>query len=173
MADRLGQPIGSDLLTLTDQPLRRRGLGSRTYDGEGLKARGRTLVDAGSLQSFLIDVYYGRKLEREPTSGSTSNLILTPGEQSLEQLIAGVQRGVLVTSFLGGNSNAATGDFSFGVSGFLIEDGALAHPVSEMNITGSHTELWHRLAAVGSDPYPYSSRLLPSLLFEDVQFSGV
>jgi PmbA protein len=173
MADRLGQRIGSDLLTLTDQPLRRRGLGSRTYDGEGLKARGRTLVDAGSLQSYLIDVYYGRKLEREPTSGSTSNLILTPGEQSLEQLIAGLQRGVLVTGFLGGNSNPATGDFSFGVSGFLIEDGALAHPVSEMNITGSHTKLWHRLAAVGSDPYPYSSRQLPSLLFEDVQFSGV
>ena len=167
-----GERIASPLLTLVDDPFLRRGLGSRTYDEEGLRPRRRTLIEEGRLQGYLVDVYYGRKLGRPPTGGSLSNLILPPGGLTLEQLIAGVDHGLLVTGFLGGNSNPATGDFSFGVMGHLIGAGKLLQPVSEMNVTGSHLSLWQSLAAVGSDPYPWSSWRMPSLRFDDVQFSG-
>jgi PmbA protein len=167
-----GKSIGSPRLTLIDEPFLPRGLGSRTFDEEGLRPRRRSLIDGGTLNEYLIDVYYGRKLGRAPTGGSVGNLLLPPGSDSLDQLVAGVDRGVLVTGFLGGNSNAATGDFSFGVMGHLIEGGQLRHPVSEMNVTGSHLGLWNQLRAVGGDPYPWSSWRMPSLLFDDVQFSG-
>ena len=169
---KLGQEVASPLLTVTDFPLEPRGLGSRTFDGEGLAARTRPLFEKGRLSSYLIDVYYGRKLGQAPTSGSTSNVVLEPGGQTLAELEAGVKQGILVTSFLGGNANPATGDFSFGVSGFLIQDGQRVRPVGEMNITDNHTDLWRRLDSVGSDPYPYSPWRVPSLLFSEVQFSG-
>jgi len=169
---KLGQVIAAPLLTVIDEPLLPRGLGSRTFNGEGLAAQPLPLLEEGSLSSYLIDVYYGRKLGMAPTTGSTSNLVVTPGEGTLADLEASIDRGILVTSFLGGNANPATGDFSFGVSGFLLENGKRTQPVGEMNITGNHTELWQRLEVVGADPFAYSSWRVPSLLFADVQFSG-
>jgi PmbA protein len=170
---KLDQVVAAPSLTLTDEPLLPRGLGSRAYDGDGLAACPRPVFVAGRLRSYFIDVYYGRKLGVAPTSGSASNLTLLPGERTPQELLGAVERGILVTGFLGGNANAATGDFSFGVRGHAIRDGALEHPISEMNITGSHTTLWHALREVGNDPYPYSSLRIPTLVFDDVQFSGV
>ena len=100
-------------------------------------------------------------------------MVLAPGDGGLDELLADVKRGIYVTSFLGGNANPATGDFSFGVGGFLIEDGQLGQPVGEMNITDVHTSLWKRLHAVGNDPYPWSASQIPTLVFSDVQFSGM
>jgi PmbA protein len=169
---KLGETIASPLLTVIDDPFIPRGLGSRTYDGDGLAARRRAIIEGGVLREYLIDVYYGRKLERQPTGGGTSNLRLEGGEGDLEALLAPVQRGVLVTSFLGGNANPATGDFSFGIGGQRIERGALTEPVGEMNITGNVRELWQRLVAVGADANTDSAWRLPALRFTDVQFSG-
>jgi PmbA protein len=86
--------------------------------------------------------------------------------------VAEVNDGMLVTGFLGGNSNGTTGDFSLGVQGFRIRNGRVAEPVSEMNISGNHLELWKQLSAVGNDPYLYSSMRTPTLVFDGVQFAG-
>lgn len=170
---KVGQLIGSPRLTLKDDPLIVRGLGSRTFDDEGLAARPLPIISEGRLENYFIDVYYGRKLTMPPTTGSSSNLLLPDGTANLEQIIGGVSEGILVTSFLGGNSNPATGDFSFGISGFLIRQGQRAQPINEMNISGSNLSLWQRLEIVGNDPYPYSSWRIPTLCFADVQFSGI
>ena len=87
--------------------------------------------------------------------------------------LADLKDGILVTSFLGGNSNGTTGDFSLGVQGFRVRAGAIAEPVGEMNISGNHLDFWKKLAAVGNDPYPYSTMKTPTLVFEGVQFAGV
>ena len=84
-----------------------------------------------------------------------------------------MKEGILVTGFLGGNSNGLTGDFSLGVQGFRVRGGKIAEPVGEMNISGNHLDLWKKLSAVGNDPYPYSSMKTPTLVFEGVQFAGV
>jgi len=169
---RMGQAIGSPLLDLRDDPLVRRGLGSRLFDGEGLAARPRPVVERGVLASWYLDTYYGRKLGLPPTSGRPSNVLWRCGDRPIGALLAGVGEGVLVSCFLGGNSNGTTGDFSLGVQGFRIRRGQLAEPVGEMNVSGNHRELWGRLVAVGDDPYPYSPLRTPTLVFEGVQFSG-
>ena len=74
--------------------------------------------------------------------------------------------------FLGGNSNSTTGDFSLGAQGHRVRGGRIAEPIGEMNVSGNHLELWHRLAAVGDDPYPYSAMRAPTLVFEGVQLAG-
>jgi PmbA protein len=133
----------------------------------------RSVVEKGILKTYYIDTYYSKKLDMEATSGSTTNLVFNPGEKDLEGLLADINRGILVTGFNGGNSNGATGDFSFGIEGFLVEKGKLVQPVAEMNITGNFKELWHNLVAVGSDLDPSRSWILPSLVFDRVDFSGV
>lgn len=172
LAKSLDQPIASPLLTLTDDPLRVRGLASRHYDGEGIAARPRAVIEGGVLRTFYVDTYYGRKLGWEPTTGSSSNIVFEHGERDLAQVIAGTQDGIYVTSWLGGNADMTTGDFSFGLRGHLIEGGELTAPVSEMNVTGNYAELLKSLVEVGNDPIPWSSFRTPTLVFDGVQFSG-
>lgn len=169
---RLGRPVGSPLLELRDDPLVRRGLGSRLYDGEGLAARSFPVFEGGVLRNYFVDTYYGRKLGFPPTTARSSNLAWRLGERSQEELLAAMGEGILVTGFLGGNSNGTTGDFSLGVRGHRVRAGRLAEPVGEMNVSGNHLELWTRLAAVGNDPYPYSAMRTPTLVFDGVQFAG-
>jgi PmbA protein len=169
---RAGTRIGTPLLHLVDDPLVPRGLGSRLYDGEGLAARSFPLFEEGVLRNYYVDTYYGRKLGMPPTTARTSNLAWKLGERSREGLLSDVGEAILVTGFLGGNSNGTTGDFSLGVRGFRVRGGCVAEPVGEMNVSGNHLQLWQRLAAVGNDPYPYSAMRTPTLVFEGVQFAG-
>lgn len=167
-----GKTIGSARLDIVDDPLLPKGLGSRLFDGEGIAARPLPIFKAGVLQNYYIDTYYGKKLKMAPTTGGPSNARWKLGDKDQTGLLADMKDGILVTGFLGGNSNATTGDFSFGVLGHHIVKGQIADPIGEMNIAGNHLELWKRLAAVGNDPYPYSPARTPTLLFDGIQFAG-
>ena len=173
LENKLGQALFSPLLTVTDDPLIPEAFGSRKYDNEGLAARPRVVFDKGVLKSYYVDNYYGRKLALAPTSGSMSNLSWQLGSKSQQQLLADVKDGLFITGFIGGNSNGGTGDFSLGFVGFRIRDGAIAEPVSEMNLADNNLEFWKKLKAVGNDPFAYSSQLTPSLVFEGVSVAGV
>ncbi|MBN2358734.1 MAG: TldD/PmbA family protein [Deltaproteobacteria bacterium] len=172
-ADLLGKSVASAKLTLIDDPWLVGGFGSRLYDNEGITSRPMPIIEQGVLKNFYVDVYYGRKLGLRATTGIKSNLVFSGGQGGLEDLTRGVERGVLVTGFIGGNSSPATGDFSLGVRGFLIEKGQRGQPIAEMNITDNLLTFWNKLVSVGADPYLYSSSRTPSLRFDDVQFSGM
>ncbi len=171
-AGQKGQQLLGTRLTVVDNPLIPRGLASRLYDGEGISAKPRPIIENGVVRNFYVDTYYGRKAGLSPTTGSPSNRIVRCGDKSREQLISDVGAGIYVTSWLGGNSDPTTGDFSLGLRGHLIENGAIAAPVGEMNVTGNLRQLWERLEVLGNDPYPYSSLRVPTLVFGDMQFSG-
>ncbi len=169
---KLSQRIGGPLLTIDDDPFVKRGFGSRLFDGEGIAAKRFPLFEEGVLRSYYVDTYYGRKLRMAPTTARMSNLAWRLGERSQQALLADITEGILVTGFLGGNSNGTTGDFSLGVQGFRVRGGLIAEPIAEMNVSGNHLELWRRLVAVGNDPYHYSPMQTPTLVFEAAQFAG-
>jgi PmbA protein len=170
---KIGQKIASEKLTIIDDPFVKSGLGSQLYDSQGLTAKRRVMIDKGMLNSYYIGCYYGKKLGLEPNGGSATNLVFDYGDNSLDDLIGQMTKGILVTGFIGGNSNSTTGDFSFGIVGFYVEDGQIVKPVNEMNVSGNMNEFWHKLVATGDDPYVYSSWRRPSMYFKDIQFSGV
>ncbi len=172
-ATLIGEQAFSDKLTIIDDPLIVRGLSSRHYDNEGISSRALPIIENGVAKNLYVDTYYGRKGDMEPTTGSPSNRVVSPGEHSLQELLGKVGDGVYVTSWLGGNSDSTTGDFSLGLRGHMIENGEIGRPVGEMNVTGNLRDLFTRLDLVGNDVYPYSSTLSPSLVFSDVDFSGV
>jgi len=169
---KLGAKIAAAPLTLVDEPLLHGALGSRPFDGEGMSTKRRPIIEKGALRSYFIDTYYARKLGVAPTIGGPTNLVVPPGTKALEALIKDVKDGYLVTSFLGGNSNSTTGAFSLGIAGFRIERGVTKEPIGEMNMAGKHLDFWRRLAAVGNDPYVYSSTRAPSLVFDGVSVAG-
>ncbi len=170
---KLGQPLGSALLDVADDPLVPRGIDSRLFDSEGLAARRFPIFEKGVLRNHYVDTYYGRKLKMDPTTRSASNLSWTLGTKGRDGLAADAREAVLVTGFLGGNSNGTTGDLSLGVQGYRIRGGRIAEPVGEMNVSGNLLTLWKGLVAVGNDPYPYSKLRTPTLVFEGIQVAGV
>ncbi len=173
LAEKKGQKIASDLLTLMDDPLLKRGLASKPFDGDGFAARKRVMIDAGVLKEFYVDWYYSRKLGWEPTTGGSSNLIVPPGKRSVSEIMKDLGRGILITGFIGGNSNSTTGDMSVGIVGQLFENGIPVQAVAEMNIADNHLKLWTRFIEAADDPYPYSASRVPSLVFRDVVVSGI
>ena len=173
LIDKLEQKIFSEKLTIIDDPFLESGFGSRLFDVDGMAVHRRVMVDKGVPKAYFIDWYYSRKLKMEPTSGGSSNLVYEYGSMSLDDMIKQAKKAILVTSFVGGNSNGTTGDFSYGLLGQYVEDGKIIHPVNEMNVSGNFISLWNSLVEMGNDPYLSSSNRRPSLYFKDVSFAGL
>jgi len=173
LLDKLGQKVGSDKFTLLDEPHLVGASGARYFDNEGVATERLSVFDKGVLKTYYIDTYNAKKMDVEPTIANPSVLVMQTGSKDLNGLVADVNQGILVTGFNGGNSNSSTGDFSYGIEGFLIENGKLTMPLSEMNITGNAITLWSSLAETGNDPRLDSSWRIPSLVFEGVDFSGL
>jgi PmbA protein len=165
--------IASPLLSIVDDPFLVSSPGSRHFDGEGLALSKRPVIEKGVLKTYYIDTYYGKKLGMKPTSGGFSNLVFSTGNKNLDQMILSMKKGVLITGFNGGNCNGTTGDFSYGLEGYFIENGKIVHPVSEMNISGNMNQFWLNLAEVGNDPREDQSLKIPALRFDNVDLSGV
>lgn len=173
LADMKGKQLGSSLLTITDEPFIPRAVGSRYYDGDGFPARERALIREGVVNEFMVDWYYGRKLGWEPTSGSVSNLNIPAGSRSVDEIIRDLGRCMLITDFIGGNSNSTTGDFSIGVIGKLFDKSGFVYNVAEMNMAGNHLKFWDKLVETANDPWTYSSARFPSLVIDGVVVAGV
>jgi PmbA protein len=147
-------------------------LASRLFDDEGISSRRLPIVESGIVSNIYVDTYYGGKAGLEPTTGRQSNVRVGTGQKSLDELVADVGEGIYVTSWLGGNADGTTGDYSLGLRGHVIENGIVGRPIGEMNVTGNLRNLFRGLEATGNDVYPYATILSPSLVFGGVDFSG-
>lgn len=173
LIDKLNKQVFSAGLTLYDRPHIARTFGARWFDGEGVATSDRTIIENGVLNTYFIDTYNSLKMDMEPTIASPSIVVAKLGEKNFMEMIASTTNGIWVTGFNGGNTNPTTGDFSFGIEGFLIKNGVVSQPVSEMNITGNMLTLWQNLLEVGNDPRNNTSWRIPALSFSDVNFSGL
>jgi PmbA protein len=180
LADREGTAVAAPIVEIVDDPLLRRGPGSRPFDGEGLASRANVLVSEGLLRTFLCDVYAARKLGRRSTGSrgmggsphvSISNLILRPGRTPAAELER-IERGLYVTDLMGFGFNAVTGDYSQGAGGFWIERGERAFPVSEITVSANFDDLWKRIDAIGDDLDTRSSVQCPSFRVSEMMIAG-
>jgi PmbA protein len=166
--------VASPLITVVDDPLIPRALGSRPCDGEGVRSRLTSVIEKGRLASFLVGGYSARRLKHPYTGheGGTSNLRLLPGESSLDDLLRQMGTGLLVTKFNAGGVDLPSGSLSKGASGFWVENGAIVHPVQEITVAGNLKDLLRNIRAVGNDPMQQTSVSSPSLLLEGVTVGG-
>lgn len=182
LLERENTPIASELVTIVDDPLIPRAPGSRPFDGEGLASRKNLVVDAGVLKTFLLDCYSARKLNRTSTASaarsggsigpSTTNFILQAGNLSRDDIVGSVERGLYVTEMMGFGFNPITGDFSRGASGFWIENGKLAFPVSEVTISSTLDKILQNIDAVGDDLELKTSTASPTFRTRSMTIAG-
>lgn len=159
---QLGQSIASEVVTVVDDGRLSGGLGSRPFDGEGLPTRKTLVIDKGVLTNYLLDTYSGRKLGmastgnasrsigENPTVGTT-NMFLSPGPYSPEEILRSMKRGLLVTDLIGFGVNLVSGDYSRGAVGFWVENGEIAYPVEEVTIAGNLKQMLTGIEMVGND----------------------
>lgn len=182
LVEREGSEIASPLVTIIDDPLIPRAPGSRPFDGEGLPSRKNDVVKAGVLSTFLLDSYAARKLGRETTASAgrsggsvgstTTNFVLQPGKQTHDEIIASTPRGLYVTDMMGFGFNAITGDYSRGASGFWIEDGKFAYPVSEITVSSNLDAMLKGIDAIGDDLDLKTSIAAPTLRVRSMTIAG-
>ncbi len=161
LLNRLGTRIAAPPVTLVDNGTIPGALGSRPFDGEGLPIRKTVLVNAGTLESYLLDTYSGRKLGLPSTHHAardgggvgvaTTNLSLAAGEIPPEDLIRSVKSGLYVTELIGFGINMVTGDYSRGAVGQWIENGELAYPVEEVTVAGNLLQMFQAIDGIGND----------------------
>lgn len=147
LKENLGQRIFSDSITIVEDPFIPRGLGSRTFDGDGIARVKRNIVDSGVLTTWLLDLRAARQLGLTPTGhgSGVSNVYLNAGEASCDGLLGGIAQGLYVTEMMGSSVNMVTGDYSRGASGFWIENGELTYPVSEITIAGNLKDMFRNV----------------------------
>ena len=156
LKDKLGQMVFAPGIAITDDPLRKRGFRSRWFDMEGVARQTRALIEDGRLTTWLLDCATARQLgmastghasrgTSSPPSPAPTNIYLNPGKQTPAELMADIKLGLYVTELIGMGVNGVTGDYSRGAAGFVIRDGQLAEPVSEITIAGNLKEMFPHL----------------------------
>jgi PmbA protein len=182
LGDKLGQRIAAPAVTIVDDGLTPRALGSRPFDGEGLATRRTTLVGEGVLQSYLLDSYSARKLglasshhasrDGAGVGVSTTNLVLQAGPTPPAELIRSVKNGLYVTELIGFGVNGVTGDYSRGAVGLWIENGELTYPVEEITIAGNLLTMFASIEGIGDDLVLRDRTVSPTLLIGRMVVAG-
>jgi PmbA protein len=186
LKDKIGQRIASERITLIDDGLYTRGLGSAWFDDEGTPQKSTALVKNGILFAYLFDRYWSKKAGSQPTGNSVrqrtlsppspgpSNLFIRSETLSFDQLLAGMNTGLLVTDLMGVHmSNPISGDFSLGASGMWVEKGRPVYPVKGVTVSGSIHRLFAAVVDLGDDLRFFGRLGAPSALVHEITVSGL
>jgi PmbA protein len=182
LRDKLHQRIFPEAITITEDPHRQRGHRSKPFDAEGIANQRRAIIDEGVLTTWLLDLRSARQLGMQttghaargtasPPSPAATNIWIEPGDVSPAELIADIKNGFYVTELMGMGVNGITGDYSRGAAGFWIENGQIAHPVSEMTVAGNLKEMFARMAAANDLEFRTGADS-PTLRIEDLTVAG-
>ena len=183
LADKLGQQIAARSLTLVDDPLLPRGIGTSPFDGEGLPTQRKNIVDKGILTTFLYDGHTARKAKVQPTGNAQRsfrglphagafNFYAEAGTDDVAEIYRSVPRALLVTRGLGQGLNAVSGEYSRGANGLWLEHGEVIHPVQEVTIAGDYLSMLQGIDRVGSDLRLRGGSGAPTLRLAKMTISG-
>lgn len=182
LRDAVGEQVLPKGLSLIEDPHRARVTGSRLFDAEGLPTRRRAIVDEGVLTGWTLDLATARKLGLQSTANagagpgsaptpSLTNVSLTQGSHSRDELIKQMSTGLLVTSMIGSTINPNTGDYSRGAAGFWVENGEITYPVNECTVAGNLRDMLMTIIPA-NDGRMHLSRVVPSLLVDGLTLAG-
>ena len=173
LKDKINQKIFSDKINIVDKPDILKGLGSRSFDLEGVKTDTLNLVEQGVLKHYLIDTYNGKKLNQKSNGrcGGTSNLYFENGNISYKELLNSHSKCLYITETIGHGSNIVTGDYSVGATGFLIENGEFKYPINEITIAGNFKDMFQNITLANDLEMEYSTNS-PTMMIEGMIVAG-
>lgn len=171
--DKLGQSVADQRLTVSLAPNSDVSVTGSHWTGDGYLSADFNIIEKGRLNSFLLNKYFANKTGFEPTPNtSIRNMIVAPGDKSLEEIIAGIDHG-LVVSRISGGSPAASGDFSMvAKNSFLVENGRLGDAVSEVMINGNLADILNNIRDISSETEQDGYSSLPWIAFDGITIAG-
>lgn len=174
LLDHLGKRVMPEFVQISERPHIQCGLGSASFDSDGVATRDREIVTDGILQGYFLSTYSARKLGMQTTgnAGGSHNLIIRPGDLDLDGLLARMGRGLFLTELLGHGINYVTGDYSRGAAGYWVENGKIAYPVEEITIAGNLKAMLGGIVAVGNDVLVRGSKQSGSILIDRMTVAG-
>jgi len=173
LKDKIGQKIFSNSVSIFDKPDIFKGLGSQSFDSEGVKTETLKLVEQGILKDYLLDTYNGKKLNLKSNGrcGGTSNLYFDNGNVSYKDLLSFNSKCLYITETIGHGSNIITGDYSVGATGFLVENGEFKYPVNEITIAGNFKDMFQNITLANDLEFEYSTNS-PTMMIEGMVVAG-
>ena len=173
LKDKIDQQIFSSSINIFDKPDLVKGMGSQCFDSEGVKSEALKLVERGFLKGYLVDTYNGKKLNLRSNgrSGGSTNLYFENGQISFEELLKIHSRSLYITETIGHGTNLVTGDYSVGANGFLVENGELKYPVSEITIAGNFNDMFKSITLANDLDFKYSVNS-PTMMIEGMTVAG-
>ena len=173
LKDKINQKIFSDDINIFDKPDILKGLGSRSFDSEGVKTNTLKLVEQGVLKHYLIDTYNGKKLNQKSNGrcGGTSNLYFNNGNISYKDLLNSKSKCLYITETIGHGSNIVTGDYSVGANGYLIENGEFKYPINEITIAGNFKDMFQKITLANDLEFEYATNS-PTMMIEGMVVAG-
>ena len=173
LKDKVDQKIFSDSISIFDKPDIIKGLGSKSFDSEGVNIETLKLVEQGILKHYLLDTYNGKKLNLKSNGrcGGTSNLFFDNGKISYNDLLNLNSKCLFITETIGHGSNIITGDYSVGATGFLVEKGEIKHPINEITIAGNFKDMFQNITLANDLEFEYSTNS-PTMMIEGMVVAG-
>ncbi|MCU1325231.1 MAG: microcin-processing peptidase 1 [Bryobacterales bacterium] len=183
LANKLGEKIADERITLIDDGTMPGLFGSQPFDDEGVPTRRTMVIEKGVLKAYLLNTYTARKLDMKTTGNASrgitgnagighGNFYIEPGTKSPSEIIADIKNGFYVTELIGSGVNTVTGDYSRGAAGVWIRNGELAFPVSEVTIASTLQEMLNGLGEIGSDLEFRGSISAPTIMIGEMTIAG-
>lgn len=170
--DSLNKPVASPLLTLHSRPVSEEICDGYFITSDGYAAQNSTIVDKGTLLTFLLSLYGAKKTGGKRAVNSGGAFVVEPGDTSYEDMVKSVKRGVLLTRFSGGSPSSDGGFSGVAKNSYLIEDGELKYPISETMLSGNFAEMLRNISAISRERVDYGNSILPWVLVPGVTISG-
>ena len=179
LSDKIGERVGSEILTIVDDGCLEFGIGSKPFDDEGIQTKEKAVIENGILKMFLLDSIIAKKFSLPPTGNahrkyntipapSPLNFYIQPGSKTLEEMISEINEGLLVTKLIGFGVDIVSGNFSKGASGLWIKNGEISFPVDKITIADNLKNILRNITSIGNDLIFFSNIASPSILVSEM-----
>jgi PmbA protein len=173
LLDKVNEKIFPDFVNIREEPLLSNGPATRPYDSEGVLTENKNIVDNGILKTYLLDTYSSRKLKMDCTgNGVLTNITMNSSEPLVSDIVSTLKNGIYITDMMGSGANTLTGDYSRGAFGYLVENGEIQYPVTEITVASNLSQMFQNIVALGDDIDLRNRIRTGSLLIDNITIGG-
>lgn len=173
LSSYLNKKVFSDHINVFEKPNIKEGLGTKPFDGEGVKTYEKPIIEEGTLNTFLLDTYSAKHLNSKSTANNGyTNILIESTKEMSSNLTESIEDGILVTEMMGSGANMLTGDYSRGAFGYLIKNGEVLHPITNFTIASNMIDMFKNIEHIGCDYYENSKIKCGSVMINDMTIGG-
>ena len=173
LVDKINEKIFPDFVNIQEEPLLSNGPATRPYDSEGVLTTDKKIIEDGILQNYLLDTYSSRKLKMDCTgNGVLTNITMGSSKPLVTDVISTLENGIYITDMMGSGANTLTGDYSRGAFGYLVENGEIQYPVTEITVASNLSQMFQNIIAIGDDVDLRNRIRTGSLLIDNITIGG-